>query len=270
GDRVWNDANGNGVQDSGEPGISGVVVQLTITWPGSATSTVVQTVTDASGYYAFENLLLDENYDGAGMGEPTYSIMIPLANQPGTPSPTGQGTAATDSNDADGTAAYPVESFFDVTYDFGFYNVTVGPDVTPVITAQPNVMHGPTDFNLRVQVVELNRVATQGTITLRIPKDSRWILREPYDPSLTILDGVPMENYKWAYSEDSTHHIFTTVNSGIFIPAGSFSYFGIKTKWSSPATEGKYTITVQIDSWSGNENRIDNNADAEKIDFFDN
>lgn len=53
-------------------------------------------------------------------------------------------------------------------------------------------------------------------------------------------------------------------------PAGSFSYFGIKTKWSSPATEGKYTITVQIDSWSGNENRIDNNADAEKIDFFDN
>ncbi len=151
--------------------------------------------------------------------------------------------------------------------NFGIVEV---PDVTPVITAQPNVMNGPTDFNIRVQVIELNQVNTEGTIVVRIPKDTRWTLREPYDPNLAILDGVPMENNKWAYTQNATHHIFTTVNPSIVIPGGDFSYFGIKARWSTVAQEGIYTITSQIDSGSGNENRIDNNSDAEKLDFFDN
>ena len=64
--------------------------------------------------------------------------------------------------------------------------------------------------------------------------------------------------------------IFTTVNPSIVIPSGNFSYFGIKARWATVAQEGIYTITSQIDSGSGNENRIDNNSDAEKLDFFDN
>ena len=79
-----------------------------------------------------------------------------------------------------------------------------------------------------------------------------------------------MENNKWAYSDNLTHHIFTTVNPSIVISSGDFSYFGIKARWSTVAQEGIYTITSQIDSGSGNENRIDNNSDAEKLDFFDN
>jgi hypothetical protein len=150
--------------------------------------------------------------------------------------------------------------------NFGIVRV---PDVTPVITAQPNVMNGPTDFNIRVQVVELNQVNTEGTIVVRIPKDNRWTLREAYDTNLLTLDGVPMENNKWTYSQNATQHIFTTVNPSIVIPNGGFSYFGIKARWSTVAQEGIYTISTQIDSGSGNENRIDNNSDAEKIDFFD-
>lgn len=72
------------------------------------------------------------------------------------------------------------------------------PDVTPVIIAEPNVMNGPTDFNIRVQVVELNAIDTQGTIIVRIPKDTRWTLRQPYDPNLTTLDGFAMNNNIWA------------------------------------------------------------------------
>lgn len=49
GDRVWEDRNGNGVQDSGEAGIAGVAVQLK-----DATGKVVaSTTTDAAGTYAF-------------------------------------------------------------------------------------------------------------------------------------------------------------------------------------------------------------------------
>ncbi|MGV8867199.1 MAG: SdrD B-like domain-containing protein [Janthinobacterium svalbardensis] len=49
GDRVWHDANLNGVQDAGEAGISGVTVQL----KNAAGSVIGSTVTDATGYYNF-------------------------------------------------------------------------------------------------------------------------------------------------------------------------------------------------------------------------
>lgn len=51
GDFVWEDVNANGVQDQGEPGLSGVTV--TLTGPTGTTPTT----TDASGHYTFTNLL---------------------------------------------------------------------------------------------------------------------------------------------------------------------------------------------------------------------
>ncbi|KJK49147.1 hypothetical protein UK23_14965, partial [Lentzea aerocolonigenes] len=55
GDRVWSDANGNGVQDAGEPGVPGVPVELfrqTPTGPVSAGTTT----TDGNGEYLFTGL----------------------------------------------------------------------------------------------------------------------------------------------------------------------------------------------------------------------
>lgn len=51
GNRVWNDLNHNGIQDRGEPGISGVTVNLY----GSGPSPVATTMTGANGRYAFTN-----------------------------------------------------------------------------------------------------------------------------------------------------------------------------------------------------------------------
>ncbi|MCP4089329.1 MAG: hypothetical protein GY746_06010, partial [Gammaproteobacteria bacterium] len=53
GNYVWHDANQNGIQETGEPGISDVKVNLIN--PG--TGEVIQTTTDGSGYYEFTNLL---------------------------------------------------------------------------------------------------------------------------------------------------------------------------------------------------------------------
>ena len=54
GDYVWKDLNDNGIQDSGEPGVKGVIVQLL----NATTSAVLSTdTTDASGLYSFPNLL---------------------------------------------------------------------------------------------------------------------------------------------------------------------------------------------------------------------
>src|SRR5205823_1013703 len=53
---VWNDVNGNGSADAGEPGLSGVTVNRTGT--GSPTTTI----TDASGHYAFSALTNTNTY----------------------------------------------------------------------------------------------------------------------------------------------------------------------------------------------------------------
>ncbi|MCX6360352.1 MAG: carboxypeptidase regulatory-like domain-containing protein [Armatimonadetes bacterium] len=51
GDTVWEDLNGNGLQDAGEPGVAGVTVQIVKNGVPGATTT-----TNASGFYSFEDL----------------------------------------------------------------------------------------------------------------------------------------------------------------------------------------------------------------------
>ena len=53
GDRVWNDANSNGIQDATEVGIANVAVSL---WADGTTQVGATTTTNASGNYSFVNL----------------------------------------------------------------------------------------------------------------------------------------------------------------------------------------------------------------------
>jgi hypothetical protein len=101
GDFVWHDANGNGIQDTGEPGIAGVTV--TLGGAGSATTT-----TDATGFYAFT---------GLNAGTYTVTVGTPAGY---TPSPTGQGTTSTDNNGSPATVTLTSYNSSDLTIDFGF------------------------------------------------------------------------------------------------------------------------------------------------------
>src|SRR5207237_890327 len=76
GNFLWNDLNHNGVQDGGEPGISGVTVTLS----GTASGT---TITDANGFYQFSNLI---------PGNYTVTVTTPAGF---SPTLTGAGTTAT-------------------------------------------------------------------------------------------------------------------------------------------------------------------------------
>jgi hypothetical protein len=80
GDRVWFDYDGNGIQDTGEPGINGVVITL----KNAAGTPIATTTTSGNGNYAFTNL-------PAG----TYSVVIVPSSLPGGSVPT---------YDLDGTA----------------------------------------------------------------------------------------------------------------------------------------------------------------------
>ncbi len=53
GDRVWLDANRNGLQDSGEAGMVGITVTLHL----SGTGVITATTTDATGIYTFTNVI---------------------------------------------------------------------------------------------------------------------------------------------------------------------------------------------------------------------
>jgi hypothetical protein len=79
GDRVWNDVNGNGVQDPGEPGITGVTVQL----QDDSSNPIASTVTGADGHYSFDHL-----------AEGTYNVQIDTTTLP---------PGSTETYDFDGT-----------------------------------------------------------------------------------------------------------------------------------------------------------------------
>ena len=86
GDFVWEDSNGNGVQDAGEAGIGNVVVEL----KDGAGKVVATTTTDASGKYHFD------------VDAGTYSVSV---KAPAGFKPVGQDLGGDDATDSDIDAA---------------------------------------------------------------------------------------------------------------------------------------------------------------------
>lgn len=130
GNYIWHDVDHNGIQDDAAP-LSGITVTLAISYPNGTTITLT-TVTDVDGFYSFDNLLTDEDYNGDGSGsEPTYTITAEAPDGYSATDVSASGsTSANDSNDTTGTAAQPVQGQLDVSagvtttiasYDFGFW-----------------------------------------------------------------------------------------------------------------------------------------------------
>jgi hypothetical protein len=92
GNRVWFDANANGVQDADENGIAGVTVQLTSNTPPYSPSlyTVIATaVTDANGNYIFSSDASktstgSEKYGIAQFTDPINNFRVQIPNLPGS------------------------------------------------------------------------------------------------------------------------------------------------------------------------------------------
>jgi hypothetical protein len=109
GDFVWNDLNGNGIQDAGEPGINDVLVRITFS-DGRFAEELTHNFNGRDGYYDFINL-----------GPGTYVISFPTPAG-FTPSPANQGGDDTrDSDPVNGSVTVTlVANQSDFTNDAGF------------------------------------------------------------------------------------------------------------------------------------------------------
>ncbi|MFM8374114.1 MAG: SdrD B-like domain-containing protein, partial [Bacteroidota bacterium] len=122
GSLVWDDTNGNGLQDAGEPGISGVSVILNGT-EGDGDIVNLSTTTSATGEYAFG----DQSSGSSNLAPGTYNLtfVLPVGGYVPTRSNDTDGTDANDSdaNEATGATAFEVLTSGEnnPTYDAGFY-----------------------------------------------------------------------------------------------------------------------------------------------------
>ena len=118
GNLVWLDYNGDGIQDSDEPGLEGATISLSIDYNNDSNPDVLAVVkTGLTGDYGFKHLLLDEDYQGDGVGtEPSFELIVDEPNATFNSSLTYQGANTNnDSDDHSGTAAQPVQGANDIS-----------------------------------------------------------------------------------------------------------------------------------------------------------
>ncbi len=164
--------------------------------------------------------------------------------------------------DYEALADTPKESYF----INGRVAPALQPDLAPVLTVSPNVMNGPTQFDVLVRVAELQGADTEARVTVMIPRDSRWTMAGDFDPTLTSLGGQSVDNEKWSYDPmNSGYHVFN--REGV-ISGGGQSVFGFYALFDPGNAKGVFTVTTQILAGSGGEVKIGNNSDAEKLDYF--
>lgn len=172
GDFVWSDTNANGLQDSGEPGISGVTVQLK-----NSSGTVIQTTTtNASGVYLF-----------TGLGAGTYTVVVTTPPSY-TASPSNAGTdTAIDSNGSPATVTLATNSSTDQTIDFGLVSADVCVPVTFIFTGS-SATSGSAG-NLRT--FTSGGVSVKASAFSRVDSSGSWstAFLGLYGPGLGVTDG---------------------------------------------------------------------------------
>lgn len=253
GDRVWQDTNANGTQDPSETtGIPNVTVNLL----DAASNLIATTTTDASGNYLF-----------AGLAAGSYFIEFPVLQS-------GLGLSSayigTDRDiDSDPSASTGLTPIIILGAGQNISNIDAGyimvPDLSPIITASPNIMNGTTSFSVIVDIFEVMNVPTNGSeILVRITKDPRMTFT--FNPTATVIGTNSVNNSDWTY--DGSNPIFHIFKTNVVISAFGVSTFGFQATFTPGQSQGKFTLTASLNSGSGGEVRTDNNQDAEILDYF--
>lgn len=161
-----------------------------------------------------------------------------------------------------------VASIVPNTYTAYTFAGAAAPDLTPFITIAPNVMAGPTTFDTRIRILNLNTTlgapTTGAVITVRILKNTaRWNFT--WSPSAASNGLGALNNSVWTYTSNALYHIWTTNE---VIAKGGSRYIGFTSSFTPGQTTGTLPITATIDYPSGGETNNLNQTDVEVATFY--
>ena len=139
------------------------------------------------------------------------------------------------------------------------------PDLTPTIYARGSTVYGTSPVTVVVDLDELLNVATRSPITVKLSKEA--LVNLSFAPTASSLGGRSVQNSLWSFdgSSDPDYYILTTNTT---IPASGLLSFGLSGTLTPGGTSGTLTFSAVIVGGSGRESRINNNVDADKIDYF--
>jgi hypothetical protein len=154
GDFVFNDVNSNGRQDAGEPGISGVTVQLIdVTQPTVVVATAQTSSTGAYFFQAASTLVPNRAYRVAILQSSVPTFKPTLANAQGVSDDVdSDAVVSTDGTRFQIDFTSPAFGVEDLTLDFGLVNdLAIGDfvwlDATPTASRTPARSASPTSFS---------------------------------------------------------------------------------------------------------------------------
>ncbi|GAB4018798.1 beta strand repeat-containing protein [Spirosoma koreense] len=135
------------------------------------------------------------------------------------------------------------------------------PDLTAVLYARPSTLTGSKPISVVVDVFELNGIPTTAPLTLKISKDARVNLS--LDTGQSSVGGMPVQNSQWQLSGPSGG-FYTLTSSGVL--SGTSLSVGLTGTLSAGSSTGVVTVSATV--VGGEEARLDNNTDADKIEYF--
>ena len=138
------------------------------------------------------------------------------------------------------------------------------PDLTAIVYARPSTVNGIVPTTVVVSVVETNNVATTGIITVKVPIYTRLPLT--FNSNATSVGGRLVQNSAWTLTSTAGGVYTLTTNQSI---AGkNILSFGLDGSLNPGPTTGSLSITATVVGGSGGEVKSSNNADADKIEYF--
>ncbi|MBD2754866.1 sialate O-acetylesterase [Spirosoma validum] len=137
-------------------------------------------------------------------------------------------------------------------------------DLVPTIYARPTTVYGLTTMTVVVDVLSLKDVATTGPITVKLTRGASIALG--FTSTDTNVGGRPVQNSQWTLDNtDPSYYVLQTTQT---IAPGDKLSFGLTGNINPGSTSGALTLSSVIVGGSGGEVRVDNNADADKINSF--
>ncbi|MBD2752488.1 alginate lyase family protein [Spirosoma validum] len=160
----------------------------------------------------------------------------------------------------DGNIAYSAASPVSQTLTI----VPLTSDVTPIMYTSPTISYGAGNFSVVVDVVELNSIPTNDTITVRITKDAK--LKLTFDNQTTSFGSRSVQNSAWTFDDSQpNYYILTTTQA---IAGGEKLSMGLKGALTPGSTTGVISLSAVIQAASGGEVKSVNNIDSDKLEYF--